>query len=175
VFFDEFGFSYLEPLATTWVRKGKRPILRRVARDRRVLYTAVALTMSGKIYKCHFEGSIKSELLITTLLHVGRHVPGKIILIWDRARTHKSRKTQTYLAAHPEIHEEELPAYAPELNLEEYCHGNVKHHLKNARPTNKAEIRQMLNRGFARLRRRPDLLLSFFHAAGLSVHQLQLT
>jgi hypothetical protein len=36
-------------------------------------------------------------------------------------------------------------------------------------------MRQMLNRGFARLRRRPDLLLSFFHAAGLSVQQLQLT
>ena len=131
--------------------------------------------MSGKIYKCHFEGSIKSEQLIATLQHVGRHVPGKIILIWDRARTHKSRKTQTYLTAHPEIHVEELPAYAPELNPEEYCIGNVKHHLKNARPINKGEIRQMLIRGFAPLRRRPDLLLSFFHAAGLSVRQLQLT
>jgi transposase len=175
VFFDEFGFSYLEPLATTWARKGKRPIARRVARDRRVLSTAVALTMSGKIYKCHFEGSIKSDQVLATIQHMQRCVPGKIILIWDRARTHKSKKTQAYLAAHPEILMEELPAYAPELNPEEYCHGNVKQHLKNARPTNKAEIRQMLNRGFARLRRRPDLLLSFFHAAGLSVQQLQLT
>jgi len=175
VFFDEFGFSYLEPLATTWARKGKRPVLRRVARDRRVLSTAIALTMSGKIYKCHFEGFIKSDQVIATLEHVLRHVPGKIILIWDRARTHKSRKTQTFLAAHPEICVEELPAYAPELNPEEYCHGNVKHHLKNARLTDKAQMRQMLNRGFARLRHRPDLLLSFLHAAGLSVRQLQLT
>jgi hypothetical protein len=70
---------------------------------------------------------------------------------------------------------EELLVYAPELNSEEYCHGNVKHYLKNARPTNQAEIRQMLSHGFARLRRRPDSLLSFFHAAGLSVQQLQLT
>ena len=131
--------------------------------------------MSGKIYKCHFEDSIKSEQVIVALQHLQRHVPGKIILIWDRARTHKSRKTQAYLVVHPEINVEELPAYAPELNPEEYCHGNVKHHLKNARLTNKAEIRQVLNRGFARLRRRPDLLLSFFHAAGLSVRQLQLT
>jgi transposase len=175
VFFDEFGFSYLEPLAPTWARKGKRPILRRVVRDRRVLSTAVALTMTGKIFKCHFEGSIKSDQVIATIQPVQCHVPGRIILIWDRARTHKSKKTQAYLSAHPEIHVEELPAYAPELNPEEYCHGNVKNHLKNARPTNKAEIRQMLNRGFARLRRRPDLLLSFFHAAGLSVRQLQLT
>jgi transposase len=98
----------------------------------------------------------------------------KIILIWDRARTHKSKKTQAYLATHTEISVEELPPYAPELNPEEFCHGNVKNHLKNARPADKTEMRQMLNRGFARLRRRPDLLLSFFHAAGLSVRQLQL-
>jgi transposase len=130
--------------------------------------------MSGKIYKCHFEGSIKSEQVITSLQHLQRHLNGRIILIWDRARTHKSKKTQAYLAAHTEISVEELPPYAPELNPEEFCHGNVKHHLKNARPADKTEMRQMLNRGFARLRRRPDLLLSFFHAAGLSVRQLQL-
>jgi len=130
--------------------------------------------MSGKIYKCHFEGSIKSDQVIVSLQHLQQHLSGRIILIWDRARTHKSRKTQAYLAAHTEIQVEELPAYAPKLNPEEYCHGNVKHHLKNARPADKVEMRQMLNRGFARLRHRPDLLLSFFHAAGLSVRQLQL-
>jgi len=174
VFFDEFGFSFLEPVATTWARKGKRPVLRRTTRDRRVLSTGVALTMSGKIYKRHFEGSMKSEQLIATLQHLQHYLRGKIILIWDRARTHKSKMTQAYLATHTEISVEELPAYAPELNPEEYCHGNVKNHLKNARPADKIEMRQMLNRGFARLRHRPDLLLSFFHAAGLSVRQLQL-
>ena len=75
----------------------------------------------------------------------------------------------------PEILIEELPAYSPELNPEEYCHGNVKKGLKNARPTCKSEMRSMLDRGFARLRHRPDLLLSFFHRAGLSVRQLRLT
>jgi hypothetical protein len=115
VFFDEFGFSFLEPVATTWARKGKRPILRWTTRDRRVLSTAVALMMSGKIYKRHFEGSMKSDQLIVTLQHLQHHLSGKIILIWDRARTHKSKKTQAYLAAHTEFSVEELPAYAPEL------------------------------------------------------------
>ncbi len=68
---------------------------------------------------------------------------------------------------------EELPADAPQLNPEEYCHGNVKQRLENARPASKEEIRTMLDRGFARLRRRPDLLLGFFHTAGLSVRQLR--
>jgi len=175
VFWDEFGFSFQEALATTWARKGKRPVFRRVTYDRRAVSTAVALTLSGRIYKRHFEGAMKSEQILETLEHLQRHIPGKIILIWDRARIHTSNKVQNYLSDHPEICVELLPAYAPELNPEEYCHGNVKQHLKNARPADKTEIRSMLDRGFARLRQRPDLLLSFFHAAGLSVRKLRLT
>jgi transposase len=150
-------------------------VLRRVTYDRRALSTAVALTLSGRIYKRHFEDAMRSEQVIETLEHVQKHIPGKIILIWDRASIHISKKTQNYLRDHLEIMVEELPPYAPELNPEEYCHGNVKQHLKNARPGTKKEIRSMLDRGFARLRRRPDLLLSFFHAAGLPVRQLRLT
>jgi transposase len=133
------------------------------------------LTISGKIYKKHFEGSVNSEALIETLEHVQRKIPGKIILVWDRASIHLSKITKAYLQRHPEILVEQLPAYAPQLNPEEYCHGNVKQRLKNARPESKEEIRSLLDRGFARLRHRPDLLLGFFHNAGLSVRQLRLT
>ena len=161
-------------MAPTWARKGKRPVFKRVTYERRALSTAVALTLSGKIYKRHFEGAIRSEQTIQMLKHVQRHIPGRIILIWDRARIHISKKVKDYLSEHPEIHVELLPAYAPELNPEEYCHGNVKQHLRNARPSNKFEICSMLDRGFARLRRRPDLLLGFFHAAGIPVRQLKL-
>ncbi len=135
----------------------------------------MALTLSGKIYKKYFEGSVNSETLIVALKHVQQQIPGKIILIWDRASIHTSKKTKAYLRNRPEILVEELPAYAPQLNPEEYCHGNVKQRLKNARPESKEEIRSMLDRGFARLRRRPDLLIGFFHIAGLSVRQLRLT
>jgi transposase len=175
VFWDEFGFSFQESLAPTWARRGKRPTFRRVTKKRRALSTAVALSLSGKIYKRHFEGSLNSKKLIEALDHLRRHIPGKIILIWDRARIHRSKTTKAYLQNHPEILIEELPAYAPELNPQEYCHGNVKQGLKNARPACKREMCSLLDRGFARLRRRPDLLLSFFHAAGRSVRKLRLT
>jgi hypothetical protein len=77
-----------------------------------------------------------------------------------------------YLFEHAEIVVELLPKYAPELNLEEYCHGNVKTRLANATPADTAELRQSIDRGFARLRRRSDVLLSFIRAAGLSFRQL---
>jgi transposase len=172
VFFDEFGFSFQEPLARTWAPKGKRPILRRVESERRGVSTAVGLTLSGKIYKRHFKGGMKSAQVIKALQHLQRHLANQFILVWDSASIHTSHETKGYLAQHPEIMVEALPPYTPDLNPEEFCHGNVKQHLKNARPANTSEIRVMLDRGFARLRRRPDLLLGFIHAAGLSVKQL---
>lgn len=171
MFFDEFGFSFQEKLARMWAPKGKRPILRRVESQRRVVSTAVGFTLSGKIYKRHFTGSMKSEQVIQSLQHLQRHIPGLIILIWDRASIHKSRQTQGYLEEHPEIMVEPLPPYAPELNPEEYCHGNAKQHLRNCAPDTVTEICNLLDHEFARLRHRPDLLLNFIHHAGLSVKQ----
>jgi transposase len=148
--------------------------LRRVTRERRVLSAAVGLTLSGHIYKRQFAGSIDGLRVVEALKHIGRHIKGCWILVWDRAPIHTAGVVADYLAAHPEVIVEWLPPYAPELNAEEYCHGNVKRHLKNAVPATREELRMMVNRGFARLRHRPDLMLSFFHRAGLSVKQLWL-
>lgn len=139
-----------------------------------MLTTIAALALTGKVYKLHFSGSMSSEQVIQFLKHLQRHVPGNIILIWDRARIHTGTVTQKYIRDHQEIHQEYLPAYAPELNPEEYCHENVKRYLKNARPEDKRQMQTLLNLGFARFRRKPALLLKFFHAAGLSVRQFQL-
>lgn len=115
---------------------------------------------------------MKSAQLIEALQHVRRYIPGRFILIWDRASIHTSHETKAYLTAHPEIFVEPLPPYAPDLNPEEYCHGHIKQNLKNATPSDVDEVRVMLDRGFACLRRRPDMLLNFIHQAGLSVRQL---
>lgn len=142
--------------------------------ERRVLSTAVGLTLSGKIYKRHFDGAMDGLRVVAMLKHLSRWMSGRWVLIWDRAPIHRSKVVTEFLAQHPEIIVEWLPSYAPELNPEEYCHGNVKKHLKNATPRDRVELRIMANRGFARLRHRPDLLLSFIHRAGLSVKQLWL-
>ena len=131
-----------------------------------------ALTISGKVYKKHFAGSIDSEKVIVGLEHLRHYIHGPLILIWDRSRTHRSKVVKQYLLDHPEIHIEFLPAYAPELNPEEFCHGNIKRRLKNAVFLSTAEIRKSLDSGFARLRKRPDILLGCFHHAGLSLNQL---
>jgi hypothetical protein len=172
VFFDEFGFSFQEPLGRTWAPKGKRPLLRRVEKERRGVSTAVGLTLSGKLYKRHFPGGMKSAQVTKTLKHMHRYLCEGFVLIWDGASIHTSNETLAYLADHPEIIVEPLPPYAPDLNPEEYCHGNVKQRLKNANPADTKVVIKHLDRGFARLRHQPEMLLHFIHHAGLPVRQL---
>lgn len=175
MFFDEFGCSFLERLRRTWAPRGQRPVIRRVTGDRRMLTTAVGLTLSGHIYKRDFEGGMKSRDVIAVLKHLLQYLPTGFILICDHASIHTSEETLRFLFAHPEILVEPLPKYAPELNPEEYCHGAVKARFANATPADMRDMRQLLGQGFSRLRRRPDLLLGFIHAAGLPVKQLMLT
>ena len=172
MFEDEFGFSFAEALAPTWAPRGKTPRVKHVGRYRRETSTLAAFTLSGKLYHKHFSGAITSEQVVEGLAHVGHQIHSRWILVWDGSGTHTSKRTRAFLAEHPEIVVEPTSAYAPEVNPEAYCHGNIKQRLKNATPGTMAEIRQHIDRGFARLRRRPDMLLGFIHEAGLVVKQL---
>jgi transposase len=171
IFIDETGFSFQIDTGTTWAPKGQTPQLRRISKRRQVS-TAIGLTMTGRVYQKHFDHAIHGEDTVAHLKHLSRHVPGPKIIIWDRLQAHRSKVTKAFLAEHSEIDVEWLPAYAPELNPEEDCHGNVKDRMKGATPETEGEIREQADRGFARLRRRPDLLLSFFHHAGLRIKRL---
>jgi transposase len=172
VFYDEFGCSFLEPFRRTWAPQGQRPVIRRVTRERRVLTTAVGMTLTGKLYRRYFADGMNSQDVITMMEHLRRYLPAGFILICDQAPIHTSEAIVRYWWDHPEIVVEPLPKYAPELNPEEYCHGNVKAREANATPADRPALRRQLERGFRRLRRRPDLLLSFVHAAGLPVKRL---
>jgi transposase len=150
---------------------GHTPVLRRVS-QRRALSTVIGLTLSGRLYKRHFAHAIGGEDMVITLRHFQRHVPGPLIISWDRLNAHRAMVVTEYVEAHPEIEVHWLPPYAPDLHPEEGCHGHVKQHLRHAVPCGVSDLRAGVDRGFARLRRRPDLILGFFRHAGLNVNQL---
>ena len=95
-----------------------------------------------------------------------------MIMLWARLNAHRAVSVQDSMAAPPDLEVEWLPPYAPDLHPEEGCHGNIKQHLRNATPATPHDLRVQVDRGFARLRRRPDLIIGFFRQAGLSVNQL---
>ena len=131
----------------------------------------VALTMGGRIYKRHFGDSINAEKLIVGLEHIHRHL-NKPFIPLDTSQAHRSNLVKKYLAEHSDIYREYLLPYAPELNTEEYYHGNVKRRIKNGIQHSKSEIRKNLDLGFARFRKRPYILLGFFQQDGLGLTQL---
>jgi transposase len=171
LFIDETGFSYQLGADTTWAPRGQTPVQKRVSKRRQVS-TAIGLTTSGRIYKDHFDHAIHGEDMVKHLEHLRHRIDGPMIIVWDGLQVHRSGPVKSFLADHPEVSVERLPSYAPELNPEEECHGNVKQGMRNSAPETEAEIREQANRGFARLRRRPDLLLGFFRHAGLRVKRL---
>jgi transposase len=155
----------------TWAPVGETPVLRRVSK-RRELSVFICLTLGGKLYKRHFERAIRGEDVVVGLQHLRRQVCGPIVIVWDRLNAHRAKVVKQYLESEPKISVEWLPAYSPELNPEEQVHGNIKQHLRNSTPETVGEIRKQVDRGFARLRKRPDMLLGFMRHAGLRVKQL---
>jgi transposase len=171
IFVDETGFSFRAKTGTTWAPRGQTPILRRVS-QRREWSTVIGLTLSGKIYKRHFEHAIGAIDILIALKHFQRPMAKPMIIVWDRFNAHRATIVRDYMAAHPELEVEWLPPYAPDVNPEEGCHGHIKQPLRNAAPATTHDIRVQVDRGCARLRPRPDLLLGFFRHAGLPVNQL---
>ena len=58
----------------------------------------VGLTISGSIFKRHFDGSVNAEKLMAVLEHFRRQIHRPIIVIWDRSPVHRAKIVQTYLA-----------------------------------------------------------------------------
>ena len=168
VFLDWFAaskFARREPRAPR-----RRPPVLRCKSQRRQISTIVALTMNGRIYKRHYRESIRAPQVIRMMRHLRSCLKQPVLVIWDRSQTHRTRIVKNYLATDRNVIIE--TPYAPELNPEEYCHGNVKQQLRNMTPASVDEMQQQVDRGFNRLRKRPDLLLSFFRHAGLGVKRL---
>jgi transposase len=76
-----------------------------------------------------FPGSIRSPEVAEFLGHLLRHIPGRVLVIWDGLRSHRSRMVKDFvLSQGGRLELEFLPAYAPELNPVEYLWGYWKHH-----------------------------------------------
>ena len=79
---------------------------------------------------------------------------------------------ETDLACNPGLRQgagDYAVAYAPELNPEEHCNALVKHAMANALPGSVDDLHRLARREFSRLKRRPEMITSFFRHAGLSV------
>jgi transposase len=116
-----------------------------------------------------FPGAIRAPQVLQFLEHLLRHLPGKLLVIWDGLPSHRSRAVRAFVTAQQgRLTLEFLPAYAPELNPVEFLWGHWKQHeLPNLCPKTFWELSDHARRALRRMRRRPTLVTAFWKQADL--------
>ena len=134
----------------------------------KVLSAAAGITWWNFYFRL-YPDPIRAREVVDFLGHLLRHLPGKLLIVWDRSKTHRSRLAAEFVAAQrSRLALEYLPAYAPELNPVEYIWGYWKHHeLPNFCPRDFAQLSHHARRALARMRRRPTLVMAFWEQAEL--------
>ena len=123
VFLDESGFFLTPTVRRTLAPRGKTPVL--AAWDRRDRLSAIsAITVSPvtgrpNLFFRIFPDHIHAEQVVPFLAELHRRL-GPITVVWDRGPIHdKAKLVKAWLAKHPAVKTEKLPAYAPTLNPDE--------------------------------------------------------
>lgn len=177
VFLDESGFMLTPTVRRTWAPTGQTP--EHSCFDRRDRISAIsAITLSPQRSRLNFyftlladNKNVKAVDVVEFLRHLKQQLGGPYTVLWDGSNTHtRSRLVRAYLAKHPEIVAETLPAYAPETNPDENVWSWTKYgRLANLAAQDTQELRQRVKQEFAVLRRERGYLDSFIRDAELCV------
>lgn len=168
VWVDESGFYLLPAVVRTYAPMGQTPIIRSYL-TREHLSAISGITPEGKLYMQVQEGAIDSAGVVRFLEHLLRHVPGKLLIVWDGSPTHRSRVLKDFLAsgAAARIHLERLPGYAPELNPDEGIWRYLKRvELRNLVCRDLSHLRDELRKATKRLRGKPAIIKSCIRQPG---------
>lgn len=168
VFVDESGFYLLPGLVKTYAPKGETPIVDEwQTRDH--LSVMGGVTPAGQVYSLVRPSSLNGLHSIAFLLHLGRMVGDRLLVIWDGSPIHRRAEVQAFVAeAGGKIHLEPLPAYAPDLNPVEWLWKHLKQvELRNLACRDLEQLHMELHLALGRVRQRRALIRSFFEGAGL--------
>ena len=152
----------------TWSRRGETPVLQ-YNFNWDTLSAAAGITFHNFYFRL-YKGTVKSAEVVDFLQALLRHIPGPLLIVWDRLSAHRSKLTRDFIAGQGErLWVEYLPGYAPELNPVEYIWAYWKQHaLPNVCPKDYWSLDETARRTLKRMRRRPRLITAFWQQAELS-------
>ena len=160
VFVDEAGFYLLAAAVATYAPRGQTPILR-VPLTWDHLSVIAAITPDGKLYVTIQDWAFKGADIVAFLKHLLRHIPGKLLLIWDGLPAHRGQAIKDFLraGAAKRLHLEQLPGYAPDLNPTEGIWQYLKYvEMKNLCCPTLLQLRDELCKAIARLRHKTEVI-----------------
>jgi transposase len=174
VFLDESGFMLSPTVRRTLAPRGRTPVL--ACWDRRDRLSAIScLTFSPKRHRpgLYFRllppnANAHGEDVVAFLKDLHWSLP-RLTIVWDRSPIHsRSAAVKAYLAAHPDIVVEDLPAYAPDLNPDELVWCWAKYgRLCDYAAADVAALGAAVESELKQLRRHRDLLREFLNHTGL--------
>lgn len=157
----------------TWAPRGKTPILRIKKRTwkRMSAIGALAYRADGSRSKLLLQfkkGAVLAPDFVRFLDHLGRHLRGNVVVIWDRLNGHRSLLVRSWSDENARFELVHLPAYAPELNPVEALWSWLKGTcLANCSHDDLAPLVDAMRRGAGRARHRHGLLQAFLRKADL--------
>ena len=170
VFVDESGFYLLPGVVKTYSPKGQTPVVY-AWQTRDHLSVLGAVTPREKIATMVRPESLNGLHIIEFLLHLGRVVEDRLLVIWDGSPIHRRTEVLEFLAeVGRAIHLEVLPPYAPDLNPLEWVWKHLKQvELRNLACLDLEMLHLELHLALGRLRQKSNLIPTFFEGAGLEL------
>lgn len=171
MFLDESGFLLIPNVRKTWAPVGCTPTVRHsYKRDKLSAISAVTVsprrTRVGLYMHVHSENITGTEVVLF-LRHLLRHLRGPVDLLWDGGSIHKREDVQAFRNQNPRLKSHPFPAYAPELNPDEFVWTKMKNDLANGAPEDIRRLDAQVRRSFRRLHGSQQLLWSCILASDL--------
>ena len=139
---------------------------------RKHLSVMSGITTAGQLATMKRRRSMTGEDSALFLRHLSDYLCRKLLVIWDGINIHRAEEVKTLLSCGWAglIQIEPLPGYAPDLNPDEAVWQHLKHvELRNLCCQDLDHLEAELVLALRRMRRRPELIQSFFAEAGLDL------
>ena len=162
-FADEAGCRNDHQSGTTWAPIGETPVVKFTAK-RESIGMVSAISMRGKMSWMIFEGTMNSARFIEFLGELLQDVKGKIFLVVDNAKYHKSAEVNAWVEQRKNrIELFFLPGYSPDMNPDEWVWKNVKNdHVARIVPNRPGHLYEIAEKALRMLRNMPEKIRSFF-------------
>lgn len=124
----------------------------------------IATKANGRDWKTSFtvkKGSVKAGDTIRTLGHLMKCVRGGIALFWDGLPAHRAKTVKKFISDHEDrfLLIERFPAYAPELNPQEYIWSASKgKDMANFCPSKDNDLHAQTKKSLKRIQRNKNII-----------------
>jgi transposase len=161
---DQMGLRSDHQAGTSYSRRGVTPVIPGTGKRFKCNMMST-ITNRGVLAFMVFTQEFTGAVMVKFLRRLVRHAGRKVFLIVDGHPVHKSARVRDWIAHRAgKIELFLLPPYSPELNPDEYLNNDTKGHAGRQRPRDQREMVGDLRSHLRSTQRRPDVVVSFFHA-----------